>query len=154
MQDVDIANRQIVQTHTKNKKAHIIPISVDFEKILKQFIREWRSDALPTDYLFCNIGGKKMTANALKLSFKRYCKAKGVSKTSIHGLRHSFATGYIKNNGDTFRLQKILGHQTLDMTRKYVSLVVDDIKSDHDNRSPLSSLKSNKSRTQTVLRAM
>jgi len=152
IEDVNLTNREIIQMHTKNNKAHIIPLSSDFAKILKQYIREFRSDAKSSDYLFCDIGGNRLSRNALKLSFKRFCWSRGVNKTSIHGLRHSFATGYIRNKGDTFSLQKILGHSTLNMTRRYVDLVVDDLKADHDNRSQFSSLKSNTSRKQVVHR--
>jgi integrase/recombinase XerD len=154
MQDVNLPNREIVLAHTKNKKAHVLPMSKAFANVLSQYIREWRSKAKQTDYLFCNVGGEKLEPNALKNSFRRYCKRRGVEKTSIHGLRHSFATEYIKNNGSTFALQKILGHSTLEMTKKYVSLATDDIKNDYDTFSPLANHKKGLSRTKTVQRAV
>lgn len=154
MQDVNLANREIVLAHTKNKKAHVLPMSTAFTNVLNNYIREWRKNTEPTDYLFCNIGNEQLSPNALKISFRRYCRRRGIEKTSIHGLRHSFATEYIKNNGNTFALQKILGHSTLDMTRKYVSLVTEDIKSDFDLFSPLSQHKKGMSRTKTVQRAV
>jgi len=33
-----------------------------------------------------------------------------------HGLRHSFATNYLKQGGDMEQLQKKLGHSSLEMT--------------------------------------
>ena len=36
-----------------------------------------------------------------------------------HVLRHTFASHYMMNGGDILTLQKVLGHATLAMTRKY-----------------------------------
>ena len=47
---------------------------------------------------------------------------------------------YIMNGGDTFRLQKILGHSTLEMTRHYVNLFSADLKKDYDDFSPLNTM--------------
>jgi len=154
MQDINLPNREIVLMHTKNKKTQVLPMSSAFANVLNQYIREWRSNTKSTDYLFCNIGGEQLSPNALKISFRRYCRKRGVEKTSIHGLRHSFATGYIKNNGNSFALQKILGHSTLNMTKKYVSLVTDDIKNDFDLFSPLANYKKGMSRKKTVHKAV
>jgi integrase/recombinase XerD len=43
-------------------------------------------------------------------------------RRTIHALRHTFALNYIRMGGGEFRLQKVLGHTTLAMTRKYVNL--------------------------------
>jgi len=141
IQDISFSRREIILSHTKNKKAQIIPMSAALETVLKEFIRVWRKDADPTEYLFCNVGEEAMTTNALRLSFGRYCKNRGVDKSNIHGLRHSFAKGWITNNGNTFALQKMLGHSTLDMTRKYVNLFNEDIKENFDTFNPLDNLK-------------
>jgi len=40
-----------------------------------------------------------------------------------HLLRHTFATNYlVKEVGDPLRLQQILGHTSLEMVRRYVSM--------------------------------
>jgi integrase/recombinase XerD len=35
---------------------------------------------------------------------------------------------YLRRGGSVFRLQKVLGHNTLDMTRRYANLVVADLR--------------------------
>lgn len=152
IQDLSFSKREITLTQTKNNKAQIIPMSSSLETVLKEYIRVWRKDADPTAFLFCNVGEEQLTTNALRLSFTKYCKDRGVEKTSIHGLRHTFARGWIKNNGNTFALQKMLGHSTLDMTRKYVNLFNEDIKEDFDSYNPLDNLKKGAKRRQAVRR--
>lgn len=153
MQDVKIDKREIILTYTKNNKPQIIPMSPALQTVLKEYKRVWRDEADDEDYLFCNQGNDKLTTNALRLSFARYCEDRGVEKTNIHGLRHSFARGWIKNNGNTFRLQKMLGHSTLDMTKKYVNLFNEDMREDFEKYNPLDNLKKNASRRKLVKRS-
>jgi integrase/recombinase XerD len=44
---------------------------------------------------------------------------------------------WILNGGDTFSLQKILGHTTMDMVRNYVNLASSDIQTQYRRFSPL-----------------
>lgn len=152
LNDIDYNRREIILTHTKNKKAQIIPLSTSLEIAIKEYIRMWRSDADNDAYLFCNVGEEQLTTNGLRHAFRRYCLDRDVSSTNIHGLRHNFAKGWVQNNGNMFALQKILGHSTLDMTRKYVRLYNEDIKTDYDEYNPLDTIKKNKSRKQLVKR--
>lgn len=152
LSDVSFSKKEIVLRHTKNKKAQIIPLSSGLESVLKEYVRIWRRDAPVGGYLFPNIGEEKLTTNALRLSFSRYCKERGVEKTNIHGLRHSFAKMWVRNNGNMFTLQKVLGHQTLAMTRRYVKQFSEDLKEDYDTYSPLDNIKKGKKRTMSVKR--
>lgn len=152
--DINFAHKEITLAHTKNKKAQTIPLSSSLETVVKEYIRMWRKDAPVGAYLFCNIGEDKLTTNALRHSFSRYCDSRGVEKTNIHGLRHNFAKGWVRNNGNMFALQKILGHSSLDMTRKYVKMFSEDIKEDFDKFSPLDSIKRSTKRTQNVKRSL
>lgn len=54
-------------------------------------------------------------------------------------LRHSFAVLYVRNGGDSFSLQAILGHSTLEMTRQYVNLARRDVAEQHKKFSPVAS---------------
>lgn len=143
MSDVDL-NRRIIRISTaKNKRFSEIGIDKQITSLLRKYIKDWRSDALLSEYLFCNIAGEKLTTNALRQAFKKYCTERGVEKTSIHALRHTFAKLYILNGGSEFKLQQMLGHSTLTMTRHYVSMFGADIARDIDSVSPLVSLTKN-----------
>ena len=148
--DVSFSKKEILLGHTKNRKAQIIPLSSSLETVLKEYIRMWRREAPIDGWLFPNVGEEQLTTNALRLSFGRYCKARGIEKSNIHGLRHNFAKGWVRNNGNMFALQKILGHSTLDMTRRYVKLFAEDIKEDYDTYSPLDTIKRSGRRTKTI----
>lgn len=152
--DVDFKRKEIILHHTKNKKAQIIPLSSSLETILKEYLKMWRGGGKDKDaWLFPNVGEEKLTTGALQNSFAKYCKARGCTHTNIHGLRHNFAKLWIKNNGDMYKLQKILGHSTLDMTRRYVNMFSEDIKEDYDKFSPLDTIKRKQKRTQVVKRS-
>ena len=65
-------------------------------------------------------------------------------RCSPHTLRHSFAVSYLRNGGDVFSLQKMLGHSSLDMTRKYAELSQTDVIDKHRMFSPADRLESAK----------
>ena len=148
--DVDFKAKEIRLQHTKNKKAQILPLSSSLATVLKQYLKMWRKDADAETYLFCNVGEEKLTTNALSHNFQKYCKDREVEQTNIHGLRHNFAKGWIRNGGDVFKLQKILGHSSLEMTRRYVKLFSEDIKEDFEEFSPLDNIKKSSSRTMKI----
>lgn len=148
--DINFLKGEITLRHTKNKKAQIVPLSSSLETAIKEYIRYFRKGAGADGYLFCNVGDEALTTNALRQSFKEYCLARGVNRYNLHGLRHNFSKLWIRNNGDTFRLQKLLGHSSLDMTRKYVELFSEDLKDDFDKYNPLDNIKKSASRKKTV----
>ena len=139
--DIDFKNKEIMLRHTKNKKAQVIPLSSALEVIIKDYIRTWRYGADAEDYLFPNTANDYLTPAALAHAFAKYCKNRGCKHTNIHGLRHSFALNWVRNGGSEFKLQKILGHTTLDMTRRYVALATADLKDDYEQFSTLDKLR-------------
>ena len=61
-----------------------------------------------------------------------------------HILRYSFAIEFLRNGGDPFTLQQILGHSSLDMTRHYVRMANTDVERSMKKFSPLEFLGKNK----------
>ena len=154
--DIDFTHREIRLHHTKNKKAQIIPLSPSLETAMREYIKKFRTENADgvayhmTDYLFPNVGNDKLTYNALRQAFERYCEEREVSHSNIHGLRHNFAKAYIQKNGNIFKLQQILGHSNIAMTRRYVALFSEDLKEDFETYSLLDNMKKSQKRTKKV----
>ena len=138
--DVHFGRNEIIIREQKNKKPNIIPLSNKLSSVIKTYIKKCFNNPSDNDFLFPNIYGEKLTANALKHSLIIYNKKRGVEKTSAHALRHTFAKQWVINGGDVFRLQKILGHSSLEMTRRYVNLFSIDLKKDYEDFSPLDTI--------------
>jgi integrase/recombinase XerD len=134
--DVDLENGMVVLSTVKNRKAQFNPISQYLVKILKGYIKTYGLNN--EDYLFVNELGEQMTRNALQNSIRRYNKSRSVNKTSIHAFRHTFAKHYITSGGDALKLQRLLGHSTLNVTMNYVNLYGKDLKEGYEKHSIIS----------------
>jgi site-specific recombinase XerD len=107
----------------KGRKERIVPFGGRASRLLQRYLTHFRPEPLTGDFLFLTLDGYPLTENAIRLIFARLAKRAGVSRLHIHLLRHTFATRYLLSGGDAFSLQQILGHTTLEMTRRYVDMV-------------------------------
>lgn len=71
---------------------------------------------------------------------RRYNIKRNVNKTSCHLFRHTFAKQWILAGGDMFRLQKILGHSDLTVTKEYVAMFGQDLQMDFERFNPLDNM--------------
>jgi integrase/recombinase XerD len=119
-EDIDFDNGLVKFRHTKNKKIQFIPLNDHLLGVLEkfQFVRKGE----PSDYLFCNSFGKKLLTNGIYSAIKRYNLSRGVFKTSTHLFRHTFAKNWIMEGGDIAKLQRMLGHETLEMSVHYANM--------------------------------
>lgn len=101
MQDLDIANSQVILRHTKNKKPQIIPLSISLKSALQQYISIWRYGTEKQQLLFPTVGETALTSHSLRNGYLRYCRDRQVENTSIHhtysalDTREISLTGYI-----------------------------------------------------------
>lgn len=72
----------------------------------------------------------KLIGNNVSRTFKKYAykKAKLPKSIHFHGLRHSCATYMIRKGFDVTMVKDMLGHRSIEVTMRYVSLVVNDRK--------------------------
>ena len=131
--DVHLQDGEIFIRKTKQKKQYIIPISSGLREVLQEYLRYRKGGS--DDYLFVSVYGEQFTKDTMGECIRLYNRSRGVEKTGIHLFRHTFARNWILNGGDIFRLQKILGHSSLDMVKHYVAIYGADLKRDYDQYS-------------------
>lgn len=136
--DVDFEHNIIRLRKLKNRKQQFVPMSTSLNAALSLYLRVWDWGA--DDYLFPGNHNEPIQAHTLELAIRKYNLARGVTKTSTHLFRHTFAKNYILAGGGMIQLQAILGHSTLDMTRKYINLYGNDIQRDFDRLNPLNNI--------------
>ena len=143
--DVSLSDKRVIYRHTKTGKLQSVPLCSQMAKILSEYM-SIRGGA-PEDYLFCTVYGEMMSENALSCAIKKYNHRRGVSRTSIHLFRHTFARKFLVDcGGDALILQKLLGHSTLAMTKHYCAIYDTDISDNFDSFSPLAQLTKEKAR--------
>jgi integrase/recombinase XerD len=131
-------DEKILTVKGKGGKGRIVPFGdrslIGLVKYLNKRIRLFGQEGV----LFLTKFGNPLTLRMTNKIIERIgCKAKVANvRLSAHTFRHTFAQNWLMNGGDIFSLQKILGHRTLDMVRKYVNITFRDIQSQHSKFSP------------------
>ena len=143
LEDIDWETKHIFLRHTKNKRFQNILMSKELEMALKEYLKLWKI----TDNLFPDSSNDVLTTNALRHSFAKYCARRGVERTDLHGLRHTFARLWIVNGGNKQKLQYMLGHSSSAMTDRYIRLFCDDFLNDFEEFNPLDTLLKDKKRS-------
>lgn len=150
IKDVDFDNAVIHLKKTKNRKQQIIPLSRSLAEILEEYLVV--RDGSPDEYLFCGAYGFKGNIRTFQDLVASYNNQRGVEKTSCHLFRNTFAKHWILSGGDVFRLQKILGHSDLTVTRQYVEMFGADLQMDFERFNPLDQLKANQKKEKITMK--
>ena len=86
--------------------------------------------------VFCAATGNPFGLRDWEDRICMYSKILG-TKIRPYDLRHTFALMYLKRGGNTFALQRTMGHTDLSMTRRYIALNDDDLREEHRKASPV-----------------
>jgi integrase/recombinase XerD len=123
------------QTGLKSK-ARLVFMGKSSRKALWTYLTE-REGAGSTSPLFSTIQGAPLNRTSIRNIVLRIGERAQVTGVTPHRFRHTFAIEYLRGSGDIFSLQRILGHSSLEMVKRYLHLVDDDAKSAHQKASPV-----------------
>ena len=118
-------DESLIKILGKGNKERFIPLSGVAKKLLYNYIKCERknigNDKQYVDIVFLNNRGGKLTrVMVYNIINDAALEAKINKKISPHTLRHSFATHLIENGADIISIQKMLGHENIVTTEKYL----------------------------------
>ncbi|MBU5444197.1 site-specific integrase [Paenibacillus sp. MSJ-34] len=140
--DIDFDNKAAI-FFGKGRKQQSIPL---VDKLIKE-LADWRLfaerhiDQKP-EYVFGTDENKQLSANGIKLIFKRLQKKMNFRdcRLSSHTFRHTLAFRFLRNGGDIVSLQRLLRHSTLDMTKRYLNAWGHMLHETNDKFNPLNNM--------------
>ena len=87
--------------------------------------------------LFPARGGVPLNRSNLRKLIVRIAARAGVRKANVHRFRHTFAVNFLRNGGNVFALQAMLGHARMDTVKVYVRLAEQDLADAQRRASPV-----------------
>jgi len=134
--DVDMDTGAVQVRNGKGDKARTTYIGTVAREALWRNLSERKFKAAD-DPLFATSRRQPMDRDALrKMLLAAGRRAELTEPVGPHRLRHTFAITYLRNGGDIFTLQRLLGHSSLDMVRRYLAIAQVDVADAHRRASP------------------
>ncbi len=133
--DVDLATGRIFVRSGKGGKGRIVYLGKVARRTLWRYLSK-RDTQTPVEPLFLARTGRPLTGDRLDKLFKSLGERAAVSNLHPHRLRHTFATEFLRNGGNLLALQRLLGHASLEMVRRYAAIVEADLERAHQSGSP------------------
>ena len=143
--NIDTTN-MVVNVYGKGNKDRIVPLSKIAVNYLDAYINMYRNmlfvkNQKPTDSLFLNNHGNRMTRQGLYKIIGEVARKQGIEKEiTPHVLRHSFATHMIECGADIRSVQELLGHENIVTSEIYSHLAnnfIIDNYNEYFNRSTM-----------------
>jgi site-specific recombinase XerD len=121
----------------KGKKLARVPLGPEAVQILRNYILTLRK-VTPQTLLFTGKNGQPMDRFYVYHIVRKCMDRAGIAgpKRGPHCLRHSLATNYIDDGGDPFSLKRVMRHNNLSTTQKYVNLKMNSVVRMHNEHSP------------------
>lgn len=128
--DIDLAAYKL-KVLGKGNKERLVPFSPRTASQLFRYISTLDNNKRPFPF------SRTSLAHSLQLIGQRA----GLRNCHPHRFRHTFAITFLRNGGDPYTLQEILGHSSFEMTRKYLAIAQVDIDLAHRRASPVENWK-------------
>lgn len=135
--DIDISSGVVRVEKGKGRKARSVVIGVH----TRRAILKYRSKVVSDDKspLFQTMSGKRFTPSGLRSLLLRVGERAGIP-LSPHALRRTFATLSLRAGMNVIQLQGLMGHTTLEMTRRYIELLDEDLVLAHREHGPIDNI--------------
>ena len=131
------AGDRVIGVRGKGNKERTVPLEPEVEHILTDYLesrlRRFPGRLRPDDALFVANSGRPMRRGGLQYLVEQLYREAGIRSrvpagALVHALRHTFATSLARNGASGVELQRLLGHESLATTQRYVDATAREVR--------------------------
>ncbi len=135
LEDVDPTNGEIKVRHAKNGEARLAWLGQRARRAMRAYLK-YRGGA--PGGLFIAKGSERLRYEGLRKILETRAKLAGLEKVyRPHAFRRGAAISLLRNGADLLTVSRLLGHKTLEMTKRYLKQTGDVLHAAHAANSPV-----------------
>lgn len=124
--DYDPRRGQVMVRHGKGDKKRVVYLGDTSRKMIWRYLAD-RKKPQKDDPLFVTREGTHLWRNNVRRAIALAGERSGVEGATCHRFRHTFAINFLRNGGNLFALQEMLGHSSLEMVKRYAKIAELDL---------------------------
>jgi site-specific recombinase XerD len=132
--DIDQVTGSVLIRCGKGGKPRIVRLGQKSRRAFRRYLRQRTANSAAA---WLTDDGNRLTYDGLRAIITRRSKLAGVRPPSLHSFRRAFAINFLRNGGDIYSLQRLLGHADLQVLRRYLAQTEGDILAAHARSSPV-----------------
>jgi integrase/recombinase XerD len=139
LEDIDLQNGSILIRSGKGGKPRTVFLGKKSRRALRSYLktRAKQNEMSYSSALWVTQKQSQLTYWGLNQIIRRRAIKASIEKPSLHDFRRAFALNYLRNGGDIYSLQKLMGHADLQVLRRYLAQTNEDLHIAHCNYSPV-----------------
>jgi site-specific recombinase XerD len=138
--DLNLKTGSLLIRQGKGNKTRTVFLGNRTRRELIRYLR-LRPEIQPSDPLFDNQRSTRLLPDGLKEVLNRLADRAGISPApSPHDFRRAFCLQCLRNGMDLITLARLTGHTSLEVLKRYLALVDDDLQRSHADASPADNL--------------
>lgn len=134
IEDVDFVNGSVKILHGKGDKSRFTFFGREARKTLRKYLC---THPINIPALWLNGHNERMTKSSLEFMVLKYSQKAGVKHVSLHDFRRCFALSCYRKGIDVFTISQLLGHSSVEITKRYLNITIDDLQLAHAKGNPL-----------------
>lgn len=139
IKDLDMDSGRLFVTGKGNKSRYVYLGKVSRQSLWTYLVERYPDHKpFPEDPLFLDRNNlNRLTRQGVLELIRRIGNRAHVENVHPHRFRHTFAIEFLRNGGNVFELQQLLGHSNLETAKKYVMIAQTDLETSIRKASPV-----------------
>jgi len=137
--DIDLQNGSVLIRSGKGRKPRIVYLGKKSRRILRAYLKSSTNqfEMNPNSPLWVTNKHNRLTYWGLNQIIRRRAEEAHIEKPRLHVLRRTFAINFLRNGGEIYSLQNLMGHTDLQVLRRYLAQTTEDLEIAHRKFSPV-----------------